>query len=107
MRDPYTTSHNAPTARGDGFTLKERNQLGEYRQRGLIRFRDVNAFFCKACRQVFGVYCPNCKVRSNPTHASDGDAVFTDMSLSDSWDGFDWRLIKCLKCDYLLRVIIR
>lgn len=105
--NPYSSDHSSPTARGDSFTLKERNQLGEYRQRGLLRFRDTNAFFCSACYQVFGAYCPNCKVRANANHSFDGETVFRDEGSLDNWNGFIWRQVTCLKCDYSFKVIFR
>lgn len=107
MHDPYSSDHRAPTARGDSFTIREQEQLAYHRNNGLLRFRDFGAYFCRECRGVFGVYCPNCKIRSATSHASSEEPVFTDGEYTDKWDGSWWRLVICRKCDFRFKVILR
>ena len=107
MRDPYSTVHNAPTARGDSFTIRENEQLAYHKNNGLLRFRDFGAYFCRECKGLFGIYCPNCKIRSVVSHASDGENPFRDEEYTDYWDGSWWRMISCRKCDFRFKVILR
>ena len=107
MNDPYGSEHKAPTSRSDNFTLREQEQLAKHKYNGLLRFRDFGAYVCRECRGVFGVYCPNCKIRSVVGHASNGEAVFNDEEYTDYWDGNWWRMISCRKCDFKFKVILR
>ena len=107
-RNPEGSVHEAPTNRSDTFTLAERNLLGRYRNQGILRFKDANAFYCLACQECYGIYCPNCKIKSATYHQPTGEKIFlAQHGKADFFDGFYWMKVTCQKCDYLFRVIVR
>ncbi len=103
--NPYGSVHESPTARGDSFTIREKGWLGRYSANAMLRFRDVNAYYCSACDRCYGIYCPNCKITTSPIHLPDAEKVFIASGITDRWDGHTWMRITCRKCDFVFKVI--
>lgn len=97
---------------GDNLTSRELNTLGRYRHLGLMRYKDLDAFYCSECSIVFNVKCANCGIRSeNTKHMAmeNSDAVFNvERPLTTiKADGLYWTVVECKKCDFRFRVIVR
>jgi len=96
-----------PATPGDNFTTKEQEKLGRYNVLGLLRYKDLDAAYCRSCGEVFGVECPRCGIKAGQHGFR--EAVFsTDRPLITSReDGLVWTPVTCLKCDFRFRVMIR
>lgn len=92
-----------------GYTYKEEDRLGEFTARGLLRYKDPDAYYCQPCGEIFNIECPRCKVKSRRSHATtSGYGVFDRIAaVFERYDGFVWTQIECRKCSYRFKVIVR
>lgn len=91
-------------------SVRERNALGYYEARGLLRYRDFDAYYCTVCRYVYGVVCPRCGVAAPTLHlyAASEEPIFVVESPleTENWNGLVWTKTRCRKCDFRFRVIV-
>jgi hypothetical protein len=110
--DRYAGDPNATGEIGTGnFTVAQKNALGAYKQQSLMRYRDIDAYFCKACRYVFGVECPQCKSKSETSHpgALGKDDPMFEVRGDNDYDfkeGMPWVITTCRKCSFSFRVLV-
>ena len=101
--DPYATGE-----KGTGnFTTQQQELLGRHKRDALLRYKDVDAFFCQACRCVVNVKCPRCRVESGKEHGSYQVFVVEQEGRYTRFDSYTWARISCKKCDFEFRVIVR
>jgi hypothetical protein len=109
--DRYATDPDATGSIGSGnYTVAQKNALGEYGRRGLMRYKDIDAYFCKDCRYVFGVECARCKIQSAPTHGFDTSEIIFEVRGGEDYDqkeGMVWVITTCRKCSFSFRVLVR
>jgi hypothetical protein len=111
----YATDPNATGEIGTGnFTNRQKDALGVYQARALMRYADVDAYFCNACWYVFGVECPRCHAASEPAHnrpvvVGHDDPLFEvpTYPIYDRYQGNIWVVTTCRKCSFGFRVIKR
>jgi len=111
----YATDPNATGEIGIGnFTQAQKDALGKYRNKSLMRYADVDAYFCSACWYVFGVECPVCHARSALAHNRPANIVKDDPLFEvpayptyDKYQGNIWVVTTCRKCSFSFRVIKR
>lgn len=107
---PYI-EHQAGSATGETYTTREREFLARYSANGLMRYKDLEAFACRACGIVYGVTCPNCKESGPKSHdVQSGNTKFiaTDRPwTSDYHDSFYWAKVECNNCGFMFKVIAR
>lgn len=93
---------------GGSFTTKDRETLGLYKHHGLMRYKDLEAGYCIACGTVYGVSCPNCKAEAGAHGRHDDSLFIVNRPLeSDRYQGQEWTLTQCRKCDYKFKVLVQ
>lgn len=109
--DRYAGDPNATGETGQGnFTTAQKNALGAYSNRTSLRYRDIDAYFCRDCRYVFGVTCPKCGIKSKPIHGCSTSEVIFSVRGSNEYDwkeGMAWVVATCRKCDFGFKVLVR
>jgi hypothetical protein len=89
------------------YTYKEEEILAHHTNRGMLRYKDPNAFFCKNCDCVFGVECPRCGLQASKDHILTTDFFLVQRPLElKMYDGFKWTKVTCKKCDYQFMVMV-
>jgi hypothetical protein len=95
----------------DNLTIKEKEILGSWNERGLTQYGDINAYLCSTCDNIFGVTCPKCGVAVAYGHGVETlrKAVFTvERPIIPEWNrGYLWVKVVCGKCDYRFKVIYK
>lgn len=118
-QERYATDPNSATQTGQGGqTNADNDRLGEFTARALLRYRDVDAYYCSGCNSVFGVKCPRCGLCSDGYdvlrmntigHAlsNGGERTFRMIPEYDWFEGLVWVRVACRKCDFEFRVTKR
>lgn len=89
------------------YLRKEEEILGHFAKRGMLRYKDVDAYYCQACTRVIGITCPKCKLQASKGHSS-AEATFRRIGDTfERWDGYTWVQIECPKCDFRFKTIVR
>jgi len=113
-QERYATDPDATGSIGTGyFTNAQNNALAEHSKQSLMRYKDLDAYFCSACWYVYGVTCPKCYVKSDPPHmrptVRKDDPLF-EVRGGEDYDrkeGLIWVITVCRKCSFSFRVIVR
>jgi hypothetical protein len=109
--DRYATDPEKASETGQGnFTTAQNNFLGRFGQGSMMRYKDIDAYFCKDCRYVFGVTCPKCGIKSAPLHGFDTSETIFEVRGADDYDrkeGMVWVITVCRKCSFSFRVLVR
>jgi hypothetical protein len=110
-QDRYATDPNKTGETGQGnFTTAQKNALGNFGQRAMMRYKDIDSYFCKNCRYVFGVTCPKCGIKSQSVHGLDTSETIFEVYGGDEYDrkeGMTWVITTCRKCSFSFRVLVR
>ena len=92
---------------GGSLNVRDREALGRHRYLGLLKYRDFEAGYCRACAVVYGVTCPNCQAASGSHQHT--DAIFNVQHPLETiiQEGFVWTPVECRKCDFRFRVMVQ
>jgi len=93
----------------DNLTIKEKEILGSWNERGLTKYGDLEAYLCSVCDNFYGIACPKCGTKSARSHESDYETMFhVQRPIIPEWEmGNSWVKIICHKCDYRFKVIYK
>ena len=111
--DRYATDPDATGSIGSGnYTVAQKNALGEYGRRGLMRYKDIDAFYSISSDYVFGVTCAKCGIESRPAFTCGPSETIFEVSSSESRqfdqkEGMVWVITTCRKCSFSFRVLVR
>lgn len=98
------------SATGDTYTYREQEVLDHFSRRGLLRYKDVDAYYCQACEITYNVRCPRCRTEGFQRHGQypEFDALFKRSNgVFELWDGYIWTRVECSTCEYTFKVIVK